>query len=210
MILRVVAAALAVACLLSGCSDDDPDAAPQPPSESALNAPVPGVTLPADPLRALVPAPDEVPAGLVPLVAGSGRRDAAAIAEYSADPAAARTALAEHGFSGAYVAQYAHPADGRVLSVVVARFRDAAGAKADLTGDLAGSSGEVVEAPTVGDQSQVRRQPLPGEGGAGELVTLRFRAGATTWLLAYGARPKADPQVAVELGRLLVERGGTA
>ncbi len=209
MILRVAAAALAAACLLTGCSDDEPDAAPQPPSESALNAPVPGVTLPADPLRALVPEPDEVPAGLVPLVAGSGRRDAAAIAEFSADPAAARTALAEHGFSGAYVAQYAHPADGRVLSVVVVRFRDAAGAEADLTGDLAGSSGEVVQVATVGDQSQVRRQPLPGEGG-GELVTLRFRAGATTWLLAYGARPTADPQVAVELGRLLAERGGAA
>lgn len=205
MILRVAAAVLAVACLLTGCSDEDPDAAPQPPSESALNAPVPGVTLPADPLRALVPGPDEVPAGLVPLVAGSGRRDAAAIAEYSADPAAARTALAEHGFTGAYVAQYAHPTDGRVLSVVVARFRDAVGAEADLSGDLAGSSGEVVQVPTVGDQSQVRRQPLPGEGG-GELVTLRFRAGATTWLLAYGARPTADPQVAVELGRLLAER----
>lgn len=209
MILRVAAATLAAACLLTGCSDDDPDAA-QPPSESALNAPVPGVALPADPLRALVPEPDEVPAGLVPLVAGSGRRDAAAIAEYSADPAAARTALTAHGFAGAYVAQYAHPADGRVLSVVVARFRDAAGAEADLSGDLAGSSGEVVQVPTVGDQSQVRRQPLPGEGGDGELVTLRFRAGATTWLLAYGARPTADPQVAVELGRLLVERGGAA
>lgn len=209
MILRVVAAALALGCLLTGCSDDDPDAASQPPSESALNAPVPGVTLPADPLRALVPEPDEVPAGLVPLVAGSGGRDAAAIAEFSADPAAARTALAQHGFTGAYVAQYAHPTDGRVLSVVVARFRDAAGAEADLTGDLSGSSGEVVEVATIGDQSQVRRQPLPGEGG-GELVTLRFRAGATTWLLAYGARPTADPQVAVELGRLLADRGAGA
>ena len=205
MILRVAAAVLAGACLLTGCSDDQPGAAPTPPSESALNAPVPGVTLPADPLRALVPEPDEVPAGLVPLVAGSGRRDAGAIAEFSADPAAARTALAAHGFTGAYVAQYAHPSDGRVLSVVVARFRDAAGAKADLTGDLTGSSGEVVAVPTVGEQSEVRRQPLPGEGG-GELVTLRFRSGATTWLLAYGARPTADPQVAVELGRLLASR----
>ena len=209
MILRVAAATFAVACLLTGCSDDDPDATPQQASESALNAPVPGVTLPADPLRSLVPAPDEVPAGLVPLVAGSGPRDAAAIAEFSADPAAARAALAEHGFTGAYVAQYAHPADGRVLSVVVARFRDAAGAEADLSGDLAGSSGEVVQVETVGDQSQVRRQPMPGEG-EGELVTLRFRAGATTWLLAYSARPTADPQVAVELGRLLAGRGGAA
>jgi hypothetical protein len=89
--------------------------------------------------------------------------------------------------------------------VVVVRFADAAGAKADLEGDLAGSSGDVVATEQVGEASQARRQPLPGEAG-GELVTLRFRQGATTWLLAYGARPTADPQVAVALARALVER----
>lgn len=205
-------ASLAVACaLLTGCSADEPQAAPQTPSASALSAPLAGVVLPPDPLRPLVPAPEEVPAGMVPLLSGSGARDAKAIAEFSADPAAAAKALAAHGFTSAYVAQYADPADGRVLSVVVARFRDAAGAEADLQGDLAGSSGELVTTDTVGQASQARRQPLPGSspGSApGELVTLRFRQGATTWLLAYGARPTADPQVAVELGRALVARAG--
>lgn len=196
---------LVAGCLLAGCSDAEPDEAPQSPSQSALDAPVPGVTLPPHPLLALVPEPDEVPAGMVPLLAGSGSRDAAAIAEFSADPAAAATALADHGFRDAYVAQYAHPGDGRVLSAVVVRFADAAGAQADLAGDLAGSGGDVVDVPTVGEQSQVRRQPLPGETG-GELVTVRFRRGAVTWLLAYGAAPTADPDVAVELARALVDR----
>ena len=210
MIPRTAAALGLVCALLAGCSDDEPRATPQTPSSSALSAPLPGITLPPAPLLPLVPEPDEVPAGMVPLLTGSGSRDAAAIAEFSADPAAAGRALAEHGFTSAYVAQYAHPTDGRVLSVVVARFRDAAGAEADLQGDLAGSSGEVVKTATVGQASQARRQPLPGASpgsAAGELVTLRFRQGATTWLLAYGARPTADPQVAVELARPLVDRG---
>lgn len=200
---------LAVACalLLAGCSSDpEPDEAPSAPSASALTAPLSDVTLPPDPLRDLVPRPDEVPAGMVPLLAGSGSRDAAQIADFSADPAVAAKALAAHGFRSAYVAQYAHPTDGRVLSVVVARFADAKGATADLAGDLSASSGDLVETPTIGEASQVRRQPLPGEQ-EGELITVRFRSGATTWLLAYGARPTADPQTAVELARALIDRG---
>ena len=209
MIPRTAAAALALCCLLlTACSDGEPRATPQSPSSSALEAPVPGVSLPPHPLLPLVPEPDEVPAGMVPLLAGSGGRDAAAIAEFSADPAAAAKALAEHGFREAYVAQYAHPSDGRVLSAVVVRFADAAGAQADLAGDLSGTGGEVVEVPTLGEQSQVRRQPLPGAED-GELVTVRFRQGATTWLLAYGAVPEADVEVPVALARVLVDRAVT-
>lgn len=206
MIWRTAAAAALTCALLAGCSSDEPDAAPQKPSASALEAPLPDVTLPADPLSPLVPAPDEVPAGMVPLLAATGPRDAKAIAEFSSDPAAAAGALAAHGFRSAYVAQYAHPSDGRVLSVVVSRFTDAAGAKADYEGDVAASSGDLVETAAVGEASQVRRQPLPG--GSGELVTLRFRKGSTTWLLAYGA-PTADAAVAVDLAQALVDRATT-
>ena len=207
MISRAAAALLLAGVLAGGCSDADREAAPATPTTTptAAEAPLPGITLPPDPLLPLVPTPQEVPVGMLPLLAGSGSRDAAAIAEFSPDPAAARAALASHGFRSAYVAQYAHPSDGRVLSVLVARFADAAGAAADLEGDLAASSGEVLDLEPVGDASQARRQPLPG-GGAGELVTLRFRRGATTWLLAYGAQPTADPEVALELARPLVER----
>ena len=80
--------------------------------------------------------------------------------------------------------QYADPAGARVLSVVVKRER-------------------------VGEASQVRRQPLPGAGGGGgELATVRFRQGATTWLPAYGDRPAADADAdnAVRLGQLLAAR----
>lgn len=207
MISRPAVAALLLTGALgaAGCSSDDTPTAPAQALASALSAPVPGLSLPADPLRALVPSPDEVPPGMVPLLTGSGPRSAAAIAEYSADPAAAAVALADHGFAGAYVAQYADPAGARVLSVVVVRFTSAAGATADLAGDLAASSGDLVETDPVGDASQVRRQPLPG-GDQGQLVTVRFRRGATTWLLAYGDRPEADPAVAVGLGSLLASR----
>ena len=209
MPLRAAVCAAAVVCAvaggLAGCSDGEPTATPTTASASALTAPLPGITLPPDPLQPLVPEPDEVPAGMVPLLAGSGSRDARAIAEFSADPAAAARALADHGFRSAYVAQYAHPTDGRVLSVVVVRFADAAGAQADLASDLAGTTGDVLDLPPVGETSQARRQPLPGDQ-PGELVTLRFRDGPTTWLLAYGARPTADPQVLLELARPLVER----
>jgi len=176
-----VVAAVVLLAALTGCREDAPTvpAASDGPLASALSAPLPGVSLPPDPLRPLVPAPDEVPAGMVPLLTGSGPRDVAAIAEYSGDPAAAATALTGHGFRSAYVAQYADPAGARVLSVVVVRFADAAGATADLAGDLAGSSGEVVGLERVGEASQVRRQPLPGSGG-GELATVRFHQGATT------------------------------
>ncbi len=204
--------ALALAAAVAGCSEGSPTVPADPVSSavaSAVSAPVPGVSLPPGPLLALVPAPDEVPRGMVPVLTGSGPRDAAAIAEYSSDPGAARTSLGAHGFRSAYVAQYADPASARVLSVVVVRFADPAGATADLVGDLTATSGDVVEAAPVGQQSQLRRQPLPGAGG-GELLTLRFRTGATTWLLAYGDRPTAAPGTAVGLGQRLVVREGSA
>jgi hypothetical protein len=165
---------------------------------------VPDIALPADPLRDLVPRTADLPPGLVAILAGSGPRDAKAIAAYSADPKAAGTLLGQHGFRSAYVAQYADPATGRVLSVVVSRFSTAAGASADLAADLAASTGDEVHAETIGNTSQVRRQPLPG--GKGQLVTVRFGKGATTWLVAYGASPTADAKVAVDLAKVLAAR----
>jgi hypothetical protein len=35
---------------------------------------------------------------------------------------------------------------------------------------------------------------------------VRFRKGATTWLVAYGANPTADPAVALSLAKVLVAR----
>ncbi|MCU1591325.1 MAG: hypothetical protein JWP11_2581 [Frankiales bacterium] len=191
--------------LLAGCGGSSaPTATSSPAAAGATTTAVPDIQLPADPLRDLVPQTADLPPGLVAVLAGSGPRDAHTIATYSADPKRAGTLLAQHGFRSAYVGQFADPATGRVLSVVVSRFSTAAGATADLDADLSGSTGDPVTVATIGEKSAVRRQPLPG--GKGELVTVRFRKGATTWLVAYGAAPKADPSVAVELARTLASR----
>jgi hypothetical protein len=197
--------ALLLLTLSTGCSGGSDQAAPAASrSASAAATEVPDIVLPADPLRDLVPKTADLPPGLVAILSGSGPRDAHAIAAYSADPKAAGTLLTTHGFRSAYVAQYADPTTGRVLSVVVSRFSTTAGAAADLDADLKASTGEQVSSPVIGDVSQVRRQPLPG--GKGELVTVRFRKGATTWLVAYGANPTADAQVAITLATTLAAR----
>jgi hypothetical protein len=193
-----------VLVVLTGCAGSSAPAAGPAPSTSASSVAAPDIVLPADPLRDLVPRTTDLPVGLVTILAGSGPRDAHTIAGYSADPKSAGTLLTQHGFQSAYVAQYADPATGRVLSVVVSRFSTASGATADLDADLKASTGEQVKADQVGEKSDVRRQPLPG--GAGQLITVRFRKGATTWLVAYGARPAADPDVAVELAKALADR----
>lgn len=192
--------------LVVGCGGSSTPAAEtkRSGSSAASSTAVPDIALPADPLRDLVPRTADLPPGMVAILAGSGPRDAQAIAGYSADPKSAGTLLAKHGFRSAYVAQYADPATGRVLSVVVSRFSTAAGASADLDTDLQASTGERIKADVIGAKSDVRRQPLPG--GKGQLVTVRFRKGATTWLVAYGAGPTADPKVAIDLATTLASR----
>lgn len=196
---------LALLLAVTGCAADG---APGAKASDTITTkiPAPEVTLPPGELRALVPEAKDLPIGLVPLIAGSGERNLKAIAGFSADPAAAEKALTAHGLTDAYVAQYADPKSARVLSVVVTRFATTKGASDDLAGDLASSGGSVLPTPAVGEASQLRRQPLPQATPAGELITLRFRSGATTWLVAYTARPTADPDVPMEIARLLVAR----
>lgn len=198
--------------LLAGCGGSSPRTEPAGPTPApavtadplSTSTAVPDIPLPAGPLRELIPRTSDLPPGLVPILAGSGPRDVGAIAAYSADPKRAGALLRQHGFRNAYAAQYADPGTGRVLSVVVSRFATAAGATADLRSDLAASAGERIATEPIGALSEVRRQPLPG--GPGQLVTVRFGTGATTWLVAYGARPTADPAVAVALAKTLVGR----
>jgi len=175
-------------------------------SASPASSAAPDIVLPPGPLQDLVPETADLPPGMVAILSGSGPRDVKAIAAYSADAAKAQGLLAQHGFRNAYVGQYADPATGRVLSVVVSRFSTVSGATADLVGDLAASTGETVQATTVGEQSQVLRQPLPSATPPGQLVTVRFRKGATTWLVAYGSTPQADPEVALKVARILAGR----
>ena len=199
--------------VLTGCggsSSPPASSTTASPSPEAPSSAAPEISLPAGPLRELVPASRDLPAGMVPILAGTGPRDVRVVSGYSADPAAAQKSLVAHGVQAAYVAQYADPATGRVLSVVVTRFATPAGATADLAGDLAASAGTKVTAPVVGEQSEVRRQPVPQAAKASappaELVTVRFRKAATTWLVAFSASPTADPEVALGVAKVLVAR----
>lgn len=198
-------AALVLVGALAACTDQDPALeAPAAARSSSTPAPTSSAVpeLPAGALRDLVPSPLEVPPGLVPLLPASGPRDAAAVAAFSQDPAAAAAALAQHGFAEAYVAQYASPTDRRTLSVVVVRFATPEGARADLEADLAVPAGSPVEAEPLADGSQVRRVPLPG--GSDELVTVRLRAGAVTALLAWQEPAPADAAVPLGLARVVL------
>lgn len=175
---------------------------------TAASAPVPGLTLPPDALVALVPTPAEIPAGMVPILAGSGPRTLDVVAGYSGTgpaKAAATEALTAHGFTRAYVAQYAQPNTGAVLSVVVSEFATAVGATADYGDDQRGATGATVPTATLGEASTVRLQDLKGTP-ASQLVLIRFRRGTTTWSLAYKAAPTAQPQVAIDLVKKLLAR----
>lgn len=209
MITRGLAALLAAPLVLAGCSGGS--AAPVVDPQAAASAPVPGVTLPADTLLDLVPRPSEVPAGMVPVIAGSGPRDLATVAGYSgagATQKAAEGKLTAHGFTRAYVAQYANPATGQVLSILVSMFATTAGATADFADDQAAPQGKKVVAPVLGEASSVTTQDLQGSV-VRQLVLVRFRRGTATWSLAYQAAPTADPQLAIALASTLLKRTTT-
>jgi hypothetical protein len=203
----VLAPLLVTPLLVSGCSGGGSDGPTLDP-KAAASAPVPGVTLPPGALSDLVPAPDEVPAGMVPVVLGSGPRSLDVVAGYSgtgAVAARAAAALRTHGFQAAYVAQYANQATGQVLSVVVSRFATAAGAKADFRSDERDTHAAPLPEATVGEESAVTTQQVPGTVPS-TLVLVRFRRGTDTWVLAYQAAPQADPHVAVAMAKALLAR----
>lgn len=205
---RGLAAFVVAPVLLVACSSGSSTPAVDP--KAAASAPVPGVTLPPDTLLDLVPRPDEVPAGMVPVIAGSGPRDLRTVAGYSGTGAgaaatAAAAKLTAHGFRKAYVAQYANPSIRQVMSIVASTFATAAGATADFADDEAGAQGKRVAAPTLGEASSVVLQDLPGSV-VSQLVLVRFRSGTTTWSLAYKAGPTADPKVAIDLAAALLRR----
>jgi hypothetical protein len=184
--LPLAAAVLGVA-LLAGCSDDGAK-----PPVAASSAPLP--TLPAGELSARVLQPEEVSRSLTPIAAQTGTRDVASIAAFSSNPTAARKSLEKHGFQAAYVVQYADPATSAVITNVVTKFATAAGATTDLTGDLASAArtGAAFAVTGLGDQAGGVRGRLQDSAAEGTLVTVRWRVGDTTWLLAVGAPKPVD------------------
>jgi len=201
------AAVLVVPLLLTGCSDGSK----KDDAQAQASLPVPGLTLPPGALSQLVPSPSEVPAGMVPVVLGSGPRQLDEVAGYSGTGTTktqAAAALRAHGFQQAYVAQYANQTTGQVVSVVVSQFATAEGATADFNDDQNRTSGTAVSSETLGDASSVTKRVVAGTV-ASELVLVRFRRGTDTWVLAYQAAPTADPAVAVELAKRLLARTAT-
>lgn len=210
MIYRLLALVVAP-ILLAGCSGGSPTAVPQGTDnpDVAASAPVPGVSLPPGALVDQVLRPDEVPAGMVPILKGSGPRDVAVVAGYSGSgpaAAAAEARLKAHAFVGAYVAQYANQGTGQVISILASRFGSAASAAADFTDDLRGPQGKTVPTAMLGEQSAVTVQSVPGR--TADLVLVRFRRGTTTWSLAYQAPAPADAQLPITLARTLLTRTG--
>ena len=194
-------AALAVAVLLTGCSGSS-----TPKSSATPSAGVP--TLPPGALSGQVLQPGEMSASLAPIAAQTGARDISSIAAFSADPKAAKKALEAHGFQTAYVAQYADPASSAVVTNVVTKFATVAGATADLTGDLKQSAktGTTFDVTGLGDQAGGVRGKSSPKAPDGSLITLRWRVGDTTWLLAVGAPNRVDADGVRRLADQLVKR----
>ncbi|HEX8004246.1 MAG TPA: hypothetical protein VF519_16290 [Mycobacteriales bacterium] len=194
---RTLLAAALAALSLGACSSGD---APR------VHESVPPPTLPAGELRARVLQPDEVSRSLVPIQAQTGTRDLKAIAAFSADPTAAEKSLQQHGFQSAYVVQYADPNAAAVVTNVVTKFATVEGATADLTADLAATGTGAFAVTGLGDQAGGVRGKLDANAAEGTLITLRWRVGDTTWLLAVGSRTKVDEASVRRLADTLIGR----
>jgi hypothetical protein len=201
-----VLSAVLVVLVAVGCSDSGKPRASASPS-------VPVATLPPGELSDRVLQPGEVSRPLVPIAAQTGARDITSIAAFSANPKAAEKSLQDHGFQSAYVVQYADPAASAVVTNVVTKFASEAGATADLTADLAssGKTGTVFDVTGLGDQAGGVRGTLQKGASPGTLVTIRWRVGDTTWLLAVGApKPVDDAGVRGLADRLMARLGKPA
>lgn len=202
-----------VPALMVGCSGGTSRAVPQGTEnpDVAASAPLPGVTLPPGGLRDQVLLPEEVPAGMVPILKGSGPRTASVVAGYSgtgATAAAAEARLTAHKFVSAYVGQYANLSTGQVISVLASQFADARSAAADFTDDIKTPQGKTVPHETIGEQSAVTIQDMPGTPKA-QLVLVRFRRATMTWSLAYKANAPADATLPITLAGTLLGRTAT-
>ncbi len=186
--------------LVAGCTSGGPGQGASPG--------LPIATLPPGTLQHLVLQPGEVQRGLVPLLTQTGPADLLKIAGFSADPVAAAKGLREHGFTSAYVVQYADPDTQAVVTNVVSRFGGEAGATADLTADLAAAAatGTAFQPVGLGEQSGGVRGAFDPTARTGSLVTLRWRIDDTTWLLAVGAPGQVDEAGVRRLADLLVSR----
>ena len=119
--------------------------------------------------------------------------------------------MQRNGFQSAYVVQYADPATGAVVTNVVTKFATVEGATADLTADLksATRTGAAFEVTGLGDQAGGIRGTRDKDSVNGSLVTLRWRRGDTTWLLAVSATTLVEQTGVRKLADNLMARLGS-
>ncbi|HVF19035.1 MAG TPA: hypothetical protein VNA14_02195 [Mycobacteriales bacterium] len=192
----LAAAALVSPALLGACSN------------GGDGKPVVAVTLPAGSLADQVLQEEDVPDGFVPLLAQTGPADVVRIAGFSSDSTAAEKSLREHGFKQGYVVQYGDQKTGRFIVNVVATFDTEAGATADLTADItsAQKGGTPFPVTGLGDQAAgVRGAKGAAAQTASDLVTVRWRKGSTTWLLAVGASGTVEQDAVVSLAKIVLK-----
>jgi hypothetical protein len=192
-------------------ADDAPPtpAADPPAAATPAESPTPA-TLPPDQLTPLVPGPADVPAGMELTGGGvSGPVDAGEVSSLSSYPEAAEKALAANGFTSGYQVQYVDPASGALVTATVARFAAPAGAKAHFARDVAEARSEAKQVPVngLGDEAAASSFSVP-EGDVDEVYGLRFRKGATWWVLSTAAPGKADRALARRLAETLLQRAG--
>jgi hypothetical protein len=104
--------------------------------------------------------------------------------------------------------QYGDPQASAVVTNVVTKFATVAGATADMTADIAASArtGTPFDVSGLGDQAGGVRGKLEPTLPEGTLITIRWRVGDTTWLLAVGARNAVDEASVRKLADKLIGR----
>jgi hypothetical protein len=185
-----------------------PPASDPPPAPTPSVSATPAATLPPDELTPLVPAPADVPAGMQLTGGGvSGPVDADEVSSLSSYPEAAEKALGVNGFESGYQVQYVDPASGALVTATVARFAAPEGAKAHFARDVAEARSEAAQESVtgLGDEAAQSSFSVP-EGDVDEVFALRFRKGATWWVLSTAAPGKADRALARRLAETVLER----
>jgi hypothetical protein len=172
------------------------------PSVSA--SPAAPTALPPGALVELVPSPADVPPGYDAAEGTTGPLGLTEVADLADDPEAAQRALGINGFKDGYSADYGNEQTGAFISVLVQRFTNEAGAKADYARQVSESvaSSDPLSIAPVGDESSAFVEKVP-EGDVAEIVSVRFRVRDLVWLVETGGQDSPDTTLARDIAARL-------